>query len=363
MDFKAALQAEIEAKKKQLSRVKSGTGGSSVKVADLERERQEEYLEKQRILEESRQLKLDSKLAKINEKVLTETEVTEAASTEDNDKDKDNVSSSSSSVIIVPPEINREIEKKLKLLNHPIRLFGESDRQRMARLKLYEERAEELDGGQRNDFRELLGRQQDDEGNEDRTEEDSKDRNKRSKSDTTTSDISISDIKINRTLLSTDRSKCRDLLSVFFKVLLKKWEENLDSRPEDVKRSQAGRMVTATQQQAIDYMRPFFRLLERDELPADILIHLVEIVGYLQEREYVRANDTYLRLSIGNAPWPIGVTMVGIHERSAHEKINSGTVAHALNDEVTRKWIQSIKRLMTFCQKLYPPTDASKAMG
>lgn len=31
----------------------------------------------------------------------------------------------------------------------------------------------------------------------------------------------------------------------------------------------------------------------------------------MQKRQYQRANDSYLRLSIGNAPWPIGVTMVG----------------------------------------------------
>uniref|UniRef100_Q99633-2 Isoform 2 of Pre-mRNA-splicing factor 18 n=1 Tax=Homo sapiens TaxID=9606 RepID=Q99633-2 len=26
-------------------------------------------------------------------------------------------------------------------------------------------------------------------------------------------------------------------------------------------------------------------------------------------REYVKANDAYLQMAIGNAPWPIGVTM------------------------------------------------------
>lgn len=38
---------------------------------------------------------------------------------------------------------------------------------------------------------------------------------------------------------------------------------------------------------------------------------MAEIVHYMQTRQYQRANDAYLRLSIGNAPWPIGVTMVG----------------------------------------------------
>ncbi len=49
----------------------------------------------------------------------------------------------------------------------------------------------------------------------------------------------------------------------------------------------------------------------------------------------------------GNAPWPIGVTSVGIHERSSREKIshvtgmNAGGEAHIMNDEATRKYLQA----------------------
>jgi pre-mRNA-splicing factor 18 len=95
-----------------------------------------------------------------------------------------------------------------------------------------------------------------------------------------------------------------------------------------------------------------------------MLARMAEVVHYMQKRQYQRANDSYLRLSIGNAPWPIGVTMVGcvffswfcscrllfgsqhysIHERSAREKISADQVAHVLNDEVSRKYIQSLKR-------------------
>jgi hypothetical protein len=74
---------------------------------------------------------------------------------------------------------------------------------------------------------------------------------------------------------------------------------------------------------------------------------MAEIVHHMQKRQYQRANDSYLRLSIGNAPWPIGVTMVGIHERSAREKISTDQVAHVLNDEVSRKYIQSLKRYVS----------------
>lgn len=49
-----------------------------------------------------------------------------------------------------------------------------------------------------------------------------------------------------------------------------------------------------------------------------MLARVAEIVHYMQKRQYSRANDSYLRLSIGNAPWPIGVTMVGLVQALSH---------------------------------------------
>ncbi|XP_070763332.1 pre-mRNA-splicing factor 18 isoform X5 [Enoplosus armatus] len=77
--------------------------------------------------------------------------------------------------------------------------------------------------------------------------------------------------------------------------------------------------------------------------------------------KFLRANDAYLQMAIGNAPWPIGVTMVGIHARTGREKIFSKHVAHVLNDETQRKYIQGLKRLMTICQKHFT-TDPSKCV-
>jgi pre-mRNA-splicing factor 18 len=78
------------------------------------------------------------------------------------------------------------------------------------------------------------------------------------------------------------------------------------------------------------------------------------VVECCMKRDYLAAMDQYIKLAIGNAPWPIGVTMVGIHERSAREKIYTNTMAHIMNDETTRKYLQSVKRLMTLCQRRYP---------
>lgn len=62
--------------------------------------------------------------------------------------------------------------------------------------------------------------------------------------------------------------------------------------------------------QAAEYLKPLFKALRKRALEMDVLNALAEIVHYMQKREYLKANDSYLRLSIGNAPWPIGVTMV-----------------------------------------------------
>ena len=88
---------------------------------------------------------------------------------------------------------------------------------------------------------------------------------------------------------------------------------------------------------------------------------LVEIAQFCACREYAKANDAYVRMSIGNAAWPIGVTNVGIHSRTGREKIFSQNIAHVLNDENSRKYIQAMKRLMTYAQTKYS-TDPSKSL-
>merc|ERR1712230_288321 len=104
-------------------------------------------------------------------------------------------------------------------------------------------------------------------------------------------------------------------------------------------------------------------ICEKGGVDEGVLEPIVEIVKAAQERRYVDANDGYLRLSIGKAAWPIGVTMVGIHERSAREKLHESDKGHVMGDEVTRKFLQSIKRCLSFAQVRWPPEDIRQLMG
>ncbi|CAM9236136.1 unnamed protein product [Discosporangium mesarthrocarpum] len=150
------------------------------------------------------------------------------------------------------------------------------------------------------------------------------------------------------------------LVRTFFRDLLKQWEQDLNARPDHVKRTVQGKLETKTQKQAKDYMRPLFKLCKSKGIDPGILNNLVEIVRFMKAGEFVRANDIYIMTAIGNAPWPIGLTMVGIHERSGRERISSRNVAHIMNNEAQRKYLVSVKRLMTYLQEKRTDVPPSK---
>ena len=87
---------------------------------------------------------------------------------------------------------------------------------------------------------------------------------------------------------------------------------------------------------------------------------MCQLVGYCEQGDFRAAHDEYLQAAIGKAAWPIGLTMVGIHERSGRERISTSKVAHVMNNEAQRKYFTSVKRLMTYAQK--KRTDIAPSM-
>jgi len=148
----------------------------------------------------------------------------------------------------------------------------------------------------------------------------------------------------------------------FFRDIIRQMALQLDARSATEKNTALGRKETTQFQQTRAFVRPFFRMCRKKAVPKDILKEVSYIVNALKEKNYVKANDSYYRMAIGNSPWPMGVTMVGIHERSAREKISSSDQAHILNDETQRKYIQAMKRMMTFCQSLNPVNPSMSVM-
>ncbi|KAL7453541.1 hypothetical protein ACHAWC_005201 [Mediolabrus comicus] len=146
----------------------------------------------------------------------------------------------------------------------------------------------------------------------------------------------------------------------YFKTLIRQWEEDLNTRSESTKHTLAGKNETKTLKQCKDYIRPLFQLCKRRELDESLQNHLFKIVMNCEEGEFVKAHDAYLDVAIGRAAWPIGVTMVGIHARSGRAKIESANVAHVMNSELQRKYLTSVKRLMSYAQRKRGDVDPSK---
>lgn len=152
-----------------------------------------------------------------------------------------------------------------------------------------------------------------------------------------------------------------DQIVRFLKSLLEEWQREVDAnvaRDERWGRTESGRQSAANVRLCAQHLKPLFRKCAKRKLPEDLERALFLVVKRMRARDYRAAADAYVGVAIGNAAWPIGVTMVGIHERSARTKINAQTQAHAMHDEETRKFLQSVKRLMTFAQRRFPTTPS-----
>ncbi|XP_019429175.1 PREDICTED: pre-mRNA-splicing factor 18-like isoform X2 [Lupinus angustifolius] len=275
----------------------------------------------------------------------------------------------------------QEVIRRLRFLKQPITLFGEDDDARLDRLKyVLKAGTFEVDSdmteGQTNDFLrdidELRKRQKsgmmserkrkktDDGGGEDGDGGGGGGGEEDMSGDGGSSGVDA-DKDLKRMKANFEELCGEDRILVFFKKLLNEWKQELDDMGESEKRTAKGKSMVATFKQCARYLTPLFKFCRKKILPDDILRALLVVVECCMKRDYLAAMDQYIKMAIGNAPWPIGVTMVGIHERSAREKIYTNSVAHIMNDETTRKYLQSVKRLMTFCQRRYP-TLPSKAV-
>ncbi|KAK4985641.1 hypothetical protein LTR50_005841 [Elasticomyces elasticus] len=233
-----------------------------------------------------------------------------------------------------------ELTLKLRELGEPIKLFGESHKARLKRWRRLT--GKDVDGT----LRPTLSK---------------------GPIPTTLGLLPEAEMKVPAALPTTPEGRqylFRQLAS-YFTMVLSEWQTALAKRDESVKNSYQGKAAYNAMVQARENMRPLFKKLEKGELEDGILEPVVEIVKAAQERRYVDANDGYLRLSIGKAAWPIGVTMVGIHERSAREKLHESdkNAAHIMSDELTRKYLQSIKRCLSYAQTRWPPDDHMQLMG
>ncbi|KAK9171822.1 Prp18/PRP4 domain containing protein [Cryptosporidium meleagridis] len=241
------------------------------------------------------------------------------------------------------PIQNEEVIQRLRLLGEPITLFGEDDNERYNRLRKLEFKGrtnEEMNIGQQNIF--LHG------------------------FDPNFSLYSVCDdhtkVEIYEEFEHVEGESNQKFILRWIDTQLKEWEKLLKCRKKADSETEKGMQDSAQYYQTKRDIQPLVNSLEASDGKVDkeVLDKLFEIVTLCNQRDYNKAQDKYIELAIGNAPWPMGVTMVGIHERAGRTKIFSSHIAHVLNDETTRKYIQMFKRLVTHCESKRPPREQQK---
>jgi len=160
-----------------------------------------------------------------------------------------------------------------------------------------------------------------------------------------------------------------DLIRHWARKALKAWEKELADRPEEDKIKAMYKAEIAKHRQVRRDVRPLQKRLRLYILDDFLLEKIHHIVSKADLKLYRDAHEAYLDLSIGKAAWPVGIgcggsmlmeDAIGLHDRF-NRNAQVKDIAFALNDDVTRKFVQALKRLMSKAQEYWPPDDPSNA--
>ncbi|RFU34750.1 hypothetical protein B7463_g1526, partial [Scytalidium lignicola] len=313
MDFASLMSKEIS--KAKSNSAPTEPSAKYKKRAEIEAERQAQYLTEQRRIEAERQEKLSQKrkreedeaeAARVREEKRRRLAEESRRRREEQEAEEErtrrkrlglpDLAKEESQEVAEEDDIkDDELFEKLRAMGEPTKLFGESHKQRLRRFRKL---GIVMTNGPIPTSLEL---------------------------------VEEKDMKVDKMPEDVEGRKYlfRQLAS-YFTMVLAEWEAALEKEKRDTFASKAAYNAMV---QSKENMTPLFRKFESGDIDDGVLEPVVEIVKAAQERRYVDANDGYLRLSIGKAAWPIGVTMVGIHERSAREKLHESDKGHVMGDE------------------------------
>lgn len=413
MDLLKSALAERQAKAQKTI---AETGQKWVKRSELEAKRMEEYFADQRREEEKLKADEEAKMKRLEEhftksdqkdqesKKEIPAHLLDEALLQDDDAE--------------PPMPLEDIVSRFRQMGQPIILFGETDMQRYKRMRQLER--EDHEGKKNPDLvmleavhansRTMIEDQTKDKDDEDEDEEEGekkqegeeedekseaseseeekdseKDSEKESGQDDLTGDEKDGAAKKEGEGGEAPKEKPKeeavevpevdlgtmdqcDMIRSWVRKSLKAWEKELADLPDEEKKKPSTKTAVAAHRQVRRDVRPLQKRLRMYRMEEWLLDKIYNIVKKADDREYREAAEAYLDLTIGKAAWPVGIgcggsmlmeDAIGLHDRF-NRNAQVKDVAYALNDEVTRKFVQALKRLMNAAQKYWPPADPSK---
>lgn len=105
-----------------------------------------------------------------------------------------------------------------------------------------------------------------------------------------------------------------DEVYLWMNKVLRDWGQEIQNKYHDekLKNEISFKKIYEIYEETLSDMKGFERVLKKRSGDVDMVTSIYHIMNCCLVREYIEANDKYIELSIGNAPWPMGVAMLGI---------------------------------------------------
>ncbi|KAF6210926.1 hypothetical protein GE061_014038 [Apolygus lucorum] len=288
-------------------------------ILKQEIERKKRQLEEKKLLQPAKKYFKRSELVKLEQQEYYD-KYGEAGQSNDQGETSDSIKVRANEMEDQIGEIStlprKEVIKRLRERCEPILLFAETELESFKRLRKREILEPELNKGLRNDFQEAMDEVDQaylDELLQTQQAGSSVDLQKQKQPKEKL--MSYEEIQeMSAKLGKGDAKYDMNVIVNFLQLLMRLWGDELNNREDSEKLATKGKMALATYKQTQLYLKPLVNKLKNHSLPEDISDSLTSIVRYLLDRNYIQASDAYLEMAIGNAPWPIGVTMTAIEQ-------------------------------------------------
>lgn len=327
MDFASILASEISKKRKTDPVQKPAPSSSSspdpvppkkyLKRSDIESQRRRDYEASQARLDSSRRAKSDQQrlaqdadFQRREATKLKQKQLGDARRRKEQDLADEAAAAlkaanggGADDAPAVPGEMTEDQAiTHLRALGEPARLFGESHAQRTRRVKRYLAAAD-------------------------------------ARTEAAAPPLTEPEMVLDMKDVGTNDDKVYRQLAAWFALVLHEWDRALEERALSVKESFQGKAATRSMAQAKLYMGPLFQHFKNRDLKEELYSKVCEIVVEAQARRYVKANDLYLRLSIGNAyvPSPYLPSVILTHPQSLAHRRHHGRHPRAFRARKTAR--------------------------
>ncbi|GKT18636.1 Pre-mRNA-splicing factor 18 like protein [Aduncisulcus paluster] len=147
------------------------------------------------------------------------------------------------------------------------------------------------------------------------------------------------------------------------KRLEREWAVWIHSQNDTWLRSTQAKKELDQFRSVIKNLSPIMAALHGKSIEMTVLSAIYEMCRYVVARRYLSAEHIFLDISGGGSAWPIGLSNVGIHQRSGKDWISEDKIHNPFKDSVVRNGLIAFKSLCAFAQRRFPPSNPNEVVA